>query len=484
MVINLKELTIRKAQELIKNREISCRELVAIYLSQIKEKNPALNGYLEVFEESAYETAKEEDELIAGGTPRALSGIPLAIKDNMLIKGKTASAASRILENYTASYDATVIAKLKESGVIFLGRANTDEFAMGSSTENSAYGPTKNPLDLERVAGGSSGGPVASVAANMCLGALGSETGGSIRLPSAFCGTVGLKPTYGSVSRYGLMALGSSLDQIGPIAKTVEDTETLFNIIKGKDEKDSTTVEPEFSISNPVPSPEHSGQFSKNLKIGVPKEFFSLKENGKEGLDEEVAEIFKNTLDDLKNFGYEIHEISIPSIDYALACYYIIMTAEASSNLARFDGIRYGLHKNGKNLLEDYLVSREAGFGKESKRRIMLGTYVLSSGYYDAYYLKAQKVRANIKNDFKRAFNEVDLILTPTASETAFKIGEKTKDPLSMYLADIFTVPVNLAGLPAISIPKKGKKLPVGIQIIAPWFREDLLFETGKKLEA
>lgn len=478
MIINLNELTIKKAQELIKNREISCRELVSIYLKQIEEKNPALNGYLEIFEESAYETAKVEDELIASGNiPRVLSGIPLAIKDNILIKGKIASAASRILENYRASYDATVIKKLKSAGAVFLGRANTDEFAMGSSTENSAFGATKNPLDLERVAGGSSGGPVALVASKMSLGALGSDTGGSIRLPSAFCGVVGLKPTYGSVSRYGLIALGSSLDQIGPIAKTAEDVQILFDIIKGKDKQDSTTAELEFSVSD------SDFKNSKNIKIGVPKEFFSLAENGKKGLSEEVAKVFKKTLDELKNLGYKIHEISLSSLDYALACYYIIMTAEASSNLARFDGIRYGLRKNGKNLLEDYLESRESGFGKEPKRRIMLGTYVLSSGYYDAYYLKAQKVRTLIKNDFKRVFNEIDLILTPTAPETAFKIGEK-KDPLSMYLADIFTVPVNLAGLPAISVPKKDEGLPVGIQIIAPWFREDLLFEIGKKIEA
>lgn len=487
MIINLNNLTIKKTQELIKNRSVSCRELVSAYLVQIKEKNSELNGYLEVFEESAYETAKIEDKNIAlGDIPKPLSGIPLAIKDNILIKGKIASAASRILENYIASYDATVITKLKSAGAIFLGRTNMDEFAMGASTENSAFSLTKNPYDLERVAGGSSGGSGAVVAANMCLGAFGSDTGGSIRMPAALCGVVGLKPTYGAVSRYGLIALASSLDQIGPIAKTVEDAEILFNTIKGKDEHDSTTIEPEFLISNLEGEQIPYGigfQFLKNLKIGVPEEFFSLKEGGKEGLSKEVADVFTDTLDKLKSLNYEIKQISLPSLPYSIACYYIIVTAEASSNLARFDGIRYGLRKNGENLLEDYLESREAGFGKEPKKRIMLGTYVLSSGYYDAYYLKAQKAREYIKNDFKNAFREVDLILTPTAPETAFKIGEKTKDPLSMYLADIFTVSVNLAGLPAVSIPKMGEKLPIGIQIISPWFREDLLFRLGKEIE-
>lgn len=478
MLINLNELTIKKAQELIKNREISCRELVEIYLRQIKERNYELNAYLEVFEESAYKEAKKEDELIASGNmSRVLSGIPLAIKDVILIEGKTTSAASRILENYTASYDATVIKKLKSAGAIFLGRTNCDEFAMGASGENSAFQPTKNPYDIARVAGGSSSGSGAAVASNMCLGALGSDTGGSIRMPAALCGIVGLKPTYGAVSRYGLIAMASSLDQIGPLAKTIEDVEILFDVIKGKDEQDSTTVRSqELRPPKEVAVP-------KQFKIGVPKEFFSLQENGKEGLSKEVAKTFSDTLNEIKKIGHEIKQISLPSLDYALACYYIITPAEVSSNMARFDGMRYGLRKNGKNLLEDYLESRETGFGKEVKRRIMLGTYVLSSGYYDAYYREAQKVRELIKNDFKRAFSEVDLILTPTSPETAFKIGEKTKDPLSMYLADIFTVPVNLAGLPAISIPKIGEKLPVGIQIIAPWFREDLLFELGKKIE-
>lgn len=477
MFLNLSGLTIKKAKDLIKSKDISCLELTSAYLSRVKEKNPEINAFLEVFEKDAIDSAKKEDWLIKeNGEPRNLSGIPLAIKDNILIEGKTSSSASKILENYKAVYDASVIKKLKESGAIFLGRTNTDEFAMGASTENSAFGVTKNPYDLERVAGGSSGGSAAAVASQMALAALGSDTGGSIRYPAAFCGVVGLKPTYGAVSRYGLTALASSFDQIGPIAKTVEDAEIIFNAIKGKDEQDSTTVKPELPISN--------SQFPKKLKIGVPEEFFSFKENGKTGLNEEVAEVFRNTIEKLKSLNYEIKQISLLYVNYSIACYYILVPSEASSNLARFDGMRYGLRKEGKDLLHDYLESREAGFGKEPKRRIILGTYVLSSGYYDAYYLRAQKVRNLIKNDFKKAFNDVDLILTPTAPSSAFKIGEKTEDPLSLYLADIYTSPANLAGVPAISIPKAGKNLPVGIQIISPWFREDLLFKLGKEIES
>lgn len=486
MSIDLNKITIKKAKELIKNKELSCLELTSAYLSRVKEKNPEINAFLEVFEKNAIDSAKKEDWLIKeNGEPRDLSGIPLAIKDNILIEGKISSSASKILENYKAVYDASVIKKLKESGAIFLGRTNTDEFAMGASTENSAFGVTKNPHDLERVAGGSSGGSAAAVASQMALAALGTDTGGSIRYPAAFCGVVGLKPTYGAVSRYGLIALASSFDQIGPIAKTVEDAEIIFNAIKGKDEQDSTTVEPELPISDP--SDHHpkgdNFQFPKRLKIGVPEEFFSFKENGKTGLSEEVAEVFRNTIEKLKSLNYEIKQISLPYVNYSIACYYILVPSEASSNLARFDGMRYGLRKEGKDLLHDYLESREAGFGKEPKRRIILGTYVLSSGYYDAYYLRAQKVRNLIKNDFKKAFNDVDLILTPTAPSSAFKIGEKTEDPLSLYLADIYTSPANLAGVPAISIPKAGKNLPVGIQIISPWFREDLLFKVGKEIE-
>jgi aspartyl-tRNA(Asn)/glutamyl-tRNA(Gln) amidotransferase subunit A len=454
--------------------ELSARGLVSRYQDEIKKKNADLNAYLETFDD-AFEAAENIDELIKrGDTPRALEGIPFAIKDNILIKGKKAGSASKILEGYAASYDAFVIKKLREAGAIFLGRTNMDEFAMGSSTENSAYNPTKNPYDESRVPGGSSGGSAAAVAADMALAALGSDTGGSIRQPSSFCGVVGLKPTYGSVSRSGLMAMASSLDQIGPITKTVEDAEIIFNIIRGKDLLDSTTASPELKAKD------HK---LKTKVVGIPKEYFI-----KEGMSKDVANKTQEAIDYLKNKGFEIKEVSLPFSKYALAAYYIIIPAEVSANLSRFDGMRYGLREDGKNLFEVYANSRERGFGSEARRRIILGTYVLSAGYYDAYYSRAQKVRHLIREDFKKAFSEVDVLLTPTAPTTAFKIGEKTSDPLSMYLEDIFTVPVNLAGVPAISVPfgfseKEGKKLPIGVQLIAPWFEENKLFEVGKVLE-
>ncbi len=486
--INLSELTISKAQELIHGGEISCRELLSIYQENIKEHdNPPAGGihaYLEVFDD-AYEKAEEEDKrILSGQEPKPLSGIPLAIKDNILIKGKITSAASKILENHKAAYDATVIEKLRHRGAIFIGRTNMDEFAMGSSTENSAFGPTKNPYDLERVPGGSSGGSAAAVAQQECLAALGSDTGGSVRQPAAFCGVVGLKPTYGAVSRYGLIAMASSLDQIGPIAKSVDDAKIIFDAIKGKDKFDSTSVDLDqgqtFRVS--------SRSDLENLRIGVPKEFFSLKEKGKEGLDGEIAKRMQEVLDFLKNSGYEIKEVSLPYIDYSLAVYYIIMPAEVSANLARFDGIRYGFSKKGNTPLEDYMKTRGSGFGKEARRRIILGTYVLSAGYYDAYYGQAQKIRELIKKDFENAFREVDVLISPTSPTPAFKIGEKANDPMQMYLSDIFTVSANLAGVPAISVPagfikKENKKLPVGLQLMGPWFSEEILFEAAKKIE-
>ncbi len=483
--INLSELTIAKAHELIHNGEISCRELVSFYSENIKQyDNPPAGGihaYLETFED-AFEKAEEEDERIKSGQePKILSGIPLAVKDNILIKGKICSAASKILENHKATYDATIIKKLRDNGAIFLGRTNMDEFAMGSSTENSAFGPTKNPHDLERVPGGSSGGSAAAVAQQECLAAIGSDTGGSVRQPAAFCGVVGLKPTYGAVSRYGLIAMASSLDQIGPIAKTVEDAEIIFNAIKGKDKFDSTSVE--FSGGATSANSRRS-----HLRIGVPKEFYSLKEGGKEGLDKDIAGQIKKTIDFLRGEGYTVKEVSLPYIEYSLPVYYIIMPAEVSANLARFDGIRYGFSKKGKTLLEDYMETRGAGFGKEARRRIILGTYVLSSGYYEAYYGQAQKIRELIKNDFENVFKETDILLTPTTPTLPFKIGEKTKDPLQMYLEDIYTVSANLVGAPAISLPigfseREGKKLPLSCQLMGPWFGEEILFETAKKIE-
>jgi len=469
--MNTKNMTIKEIQEALKNGGTSCREIVSNYQKVIEEKNNGINAYLEVFDD-AFATAEDQDKKIASGEMlKPLTGAVFAIKDNILIKGRVSSASSKILENYHAAYDATVIKKLREAGAIFLGRTNMDEFAMGSSTESSAFGVTKNPHDLRRVAGGSSGGSAASVAMNSCVASLGTDTGGSIRQPAAFCGVVGLKPTYGAVSRYGAIAMASSLDQIGPITKNVEDAETIFNIIKGKDLEDGTSTSPE-DIQKEIPA---------KLKIGVLK-------YDKEGVDGEVNKTIDSAVESLKKLGHEIVEVELPLLKYSLPCYYIIMPAEVSSNLARYDGIRYGFSKDAGNLLDEYLESRGEGFGRETRRRVMLGTYVLSAGYYDAYYLKAQKVRALVKKDFQTIFNgenKVDAILLPTTPSPAFKIGEKTSDPVSMYLEDIFTVSSNLAGIPAISVPAGLSKdgLPLSVQFFAPWFREDILFALGKQYE-
>ncbi|HEY4494099.1 MAG TPA: Asp-tRNA(Asn)/Glu-tRNA(Gln) amidotransferase subunit GatA [Candidatus Paceibacterota bacterium] len=469
-MINLTGLTIKKAHEAIKSGEYTCRELTQAYLDQIEKKNKELNVYLEVFGD-ALAQADEADKKFKSGTAVLLTGIPFAIKDNILIEGKKVSAASKMLENYIASYDATVIKKLKSEGAVFLGRVNLDEFAMGGSTENSAFGPTRNPHDPRRVAGGTSGGSTAAVAADMALVALGSDTGGSVREPASFCGIVGLKPTYGRVSRYGLMAMGSSLDCIGSAAKNTEDAEIVFRSIAGHDDLDSTSLED--TKENPI---------NKKLTIGVPWDFIN-----KEGVNPEVKKNFMASVEKLKAGGYEVKDISIQNIDLVLAIYYIIMPAEVSTNLARLDGVRYGLHQDGKNLMEDYFFSRGKGFGPETRRRVLLGTYVLSAGYYDAYYSKAQTARTFLKKEFEKAFKNIDLILTPTAPMPAWKVGEKS-DPLSVYLADIFTVTANIVGIPAISVPSgfmemEGKSLPLGIQFMAPHGGEDLLFEIGKKFE-
>jgi len=485
METELKNLTIKKFQELLKEDKISSREIVNVCFDNINKKNKGINALLEVFDDAFKEAEKEDQRIKSGQTPKPLSGVPFAIKDNIMMEGRIVSAASRILANHRASYDATAIKKLREAGAIFLGRANMDEFAMGSSSENSAFGPVKNPYDLTRVAGGSSGGPAAALASDMCLAALGSDTGGSIRTPAAFCGVVGLKPTYGAVSRSGLIAMASSLDQIGPIAKTIEDAEIIFNVIKGKDPADSTTVEYRGSTSAAGAT---RGRTS--FTIGIPKEYFSLSGKNK-GLDEGIIDKFKTSIEKLKKLGHQIKEVSLPHTEYVLSCYYIIVPAEISANLARFDGVKYGLYKEGKNLFEDYLKTRGAGFGKEVRRRIILGTYVLSAGYYEAYYQRAQKVRVLIKEDFKKVFSPpaggVDILLTPVSPTPAFKIGEKTDDPVKMYLADIFTVSANLAGLPALSLPNgfvelEGTKLPSALQLISPWFEEEKLFYLGKQL--
>ena len=448
--MNLADLTIERARRALDAGEFSAAELTEAYLERIAARNPELNAYLEVFPALAREQAAAADARIKRGESAPLTGIPLSIKDNILIKGQICSAASKMLADYRASYDATVIAKLKAQDAIFLGRTNLDEFAMGSSTENSAFGPTKNPRDLERVPGGSSGGSAAALAADLCLGALGSDTGGSIRQPAGFSGVVGFKPTYGAVSRSGLIAMASSLDQIGPLAKTVADAKIIFEAIRGRDPLDATSIDGGGDLISP------------RGKIGVPEHFLG------EGIEPGVLSAFRAGLEKLRAAGWETQEISLPNLKYSLACYYIIMPAEASTNLARYDGLRYGLHRSGENLLDDYRQSRAAGFGPEVRRRIMLGTYVLSAGYYDAYYGQATRVRELIAADFRNAFREVDAVALPTTPDIAFRLGEKTADPLQMYLADIFTVSANLAGLPAISVPAPTAGLPVGLQLIGP----------------
>jgi len=458
--------TIKDIQKGLREREFKAEELIEEYL----QKEDTIDAFLSFDKEGALEKAKEIDQMIAKGESiPSLAGVPFGIKDAILVEGLKCTAGSKILENYTASYEATCIKRLKEAGAIILGKTNMDEFAMGSSTEHSAFKSTKNPHDVTRVPGGSSGGSAASVAFDSCCCSLGSDTGGSIRQPSSFCGVVGLKPTYGAVSRYGLIAYASSLDQIGPMAKNVSDIETIFDIIKGRDEKDSTSVDLEDT---------NSDIDLKNLKIGIPKEYFQ------EGLEKEVKDIIEDTIQKVEKQGAIIKEISLPHLKYALACYYIIATSEASANLARFDGVRYGLSVKGDNLIDDYFKTRGQGFGDEVKKRIMLGAFCLSSGYYDDYYLKAQKVRTLIKRDFEKAFEMVDVIFSPVSPFPAFKLKEKMKDPLKMYLADIYTISVNLAGLPALSLPVgKIGKLPVGLQIIGDSFKEKDIFNIAKLIE-
>jgi len=479
----LNNLTIKKFHQGLVDKEFSAFETAKAFFDFIKERDGEIGAYLSLFENAALAQANRVDDKISSGEKiGVLAGAPLAIKDNILIKGEKTTAASKILENYTAAYNATVIEKLKNSDAVFLGKTNMDEFAMGSSTESSAFKKTRNPRDLERVPGGSSGGSAAAVAADMAVAALGSDTGGSIRQPANFCGVVGLKPTYGAVSRHGLIAMASSLDQIGPIAKTVEDAAILFKEISGCDNFDATSVAHEYDL-------EPDFEKIKKLKIGLPKEYFI------EGLDKETQKAVQATIEKLKKTGFEFKEISLPHTKHALSVYYILMPAEVSANLARFDGIRYSpanskLKIPNPKLLDIYLKTRGEGFGDEVKRRIILGTFVLSAGYYDAYYSKAQKVRQLIKRDFDAAFNSpdggVDVILTPVSPQPAFKIGEKTSNPLQMYLEDIFTIPVNLAGLPALAVPTQNNaenKLPVGFQLIGKHFHEADILGIGQYYE-
>jgi len=474
--VEAKNLTVARIKSLIERGEASAVEICQAYLQNLERLNPTIKAYLHTSPERALELAARIDRLKREGTPLpSLAALPMAIKDNILIKGLRSTCGSKILENFVALYNATVIEKLEAAGAVFLGKANLDEFAMGSSTENSAFFATRNPHALDYVPGGSSGGSAAAVASQMAVAALGSDTGGSIRQPASFCGVVGLKPTYSRVSRYGLVAFGSSLDQIGPIAATVKDTAQILRVIAGKDPHDATSLAvavPDYleGIEKPV----------KDLKIGLPREYFRA------GLSEVVKNKIQAGLRLLETLGCQMVEIELPHTDYAIATYYVIAMAEASSNLARFDGVRYGLRVRGySNLSGMYRETRDAGFGAEVKRRIVLGTFVLSSGYYDAYYLKAQKVRTLIKQDFEKAFEKVDVIISPTSPTPPFRIGEKSNDPLAMYLSDIFTITANLVGIPGISVPcgTTPEGLPVGMQILGKHFDEPRLLHLAHIFE-
>lgn len=474
--MNITELTVHELKEKLEKKELTSYEITKAYIEKIEEKEKDVQAFVTTLEKDALEKAEEIDKKIASGEiVEKLAGIPIGIKDNICTKGVKTTCSSKMLENFVAPYDATVMEKINSENLINLGKLNMDEFAMGGSTEHSYFHVTRNPWNLNKVPGGSSGGSAAAVAAGMVPWALGTDTGGSIREPASFCGVVGLKPTYGLVSRYGVVAFASSLDQVGPITKDVTDSAMLLNIITGKDKMDSTSVErPKVDYTKALKND------VKGLKIAVPKELFA------EGINEEVKESLEKAIETYKKLGAEISEVSLNIAEYALASYYIIACAEASSNLGRFDGVRYGHRaKEFNNLKELYRNSRTEGFGPEVKRRIILGTYVLSSGYYDAYYKKAQQVRTLVMNKFKSVFDNYDVILTPTSPTVAFDIGSKINDPLAMYLADICTVSVNIAGLPGISIPcgvdKEG--MPIGMQLIGNRFTEETLLNAAYTLE-
>ncbi len=469
-------LTAHQLKDKLVKKEISSVEITESIYGRIEEVEEKLNSFIRLEKESALARAEKADSIIASGAAvKDFTGIPVAIKDNICTKKVTTTCASKILENYVPVYNATVVDRLEKYNYIMVGKANMDEFAMGSSNENSYFGPVKNPWDITRVPGGSSGGPAASVAAGEAVCALGSDTGGSIRQPASLCGVVGFKPTYGMVSRYGLVAFASSLDQIGPLTRDVEDCAAMLNVICGHDENDSTSINTEVPDYKKFLVPDIKG-----LKIGVPEELMV------EGIDSEVKDKVLEVIKLAQDMGARVEEISIPSLKYALSVYYIIAPSEASSNLSRFDGVRYGYRNmDAKTLRQMYRKSRAEGFGEEVKRRIMIGTYCLSAGYYDAYYEKARRVRTLIINDFRKAFSKFDVLLSPTSPTTAFKIGEKMDDPLTMYLSDICTIPVNLAGLPAVSIPAglSNDRLPVGVQIIGNILREDNVLRAAYSLE-
>ena len=472
------EMTARTAEELhvlLSNKEISATELTQAFLARINAVDSDIKAFVSVTEEAALSQARKVDEKLAKGEKIGpLEGIPMALKDNLCTEGIRTTCSSKILENFIPPYNATVTERLQEAGAILLGKLNMDEFAMGSSTENSSFYPTRNPWDIDRVPGGSSGGSVASVVADEAVYTLGSDTGGSIRQPAAFCGVVGLKPTYGVVSRFGLIAYTSSLDQIGPVTKTVSDNALVLNTIAGHDRKDSTSV--------PYNRPDYT-QFLVNdirgLRIGVPREYFG------QGMDPEVEKVIREAIRTFENLGAVVEECSLPNTEYAMPAYYLIAPAEASSNLARYDGVRYGHRSEGvEDVIGLFSKTRAEGFGAEVKRRIMLGTYALSAGYYDAYYLKAQKVRTLIKQDFDRAFERFDVLLSPTTPTPAFRLGEKSSDPLTMYLSDVCTVPINLAGIPALSLPAGFVDgLPIGLQLMGKPFDEGMLYRVAYTFE-
>ncbi|GBC62876.1 Asp-tRNA(Asn)/Glu-tRNA(Gln) amidotransferase Gat CAB subunit A [Desulfonema ishimotonii] len=474
--MKLHELTIQKAHTLLQNREISSCELTRAVLERIRAVDGKVEAYITVAEDLAMARAAAADEAIKAGTASPLTGIPLSVKDLMCTKGLKTTCASKILENFVPPYDATVVEKLNAAGAVIVGKVNMDEFAMGSSTENSAAQITRNPWNPDHIPGGSSGGSAAAVAADMCLGSLGSDTGGSIRQPASHCGVVGMKPTYGRVSRFGLVAFASSLDQIGPLTKNVPDCAMLMNTIAGYDPRDSTSV--------PKDVPDYTAALEKDirgLKIGLPREYYETK-----GLAPEVETAVRNAVKTLEEMGAECVEVSLPRTEYAVAVYYVIAPCEASSNLARYDGVRYGFRDKEKDaLMEMYRSTRSQGFGPEVQRRIILGTYALSAGYYDAYYGKASQVRTLIMEDFKKAFESCDVIVSPVAPTPAFRIGENTDDPLTMYLSDIFTISANLAGIPGISVPCgfSGDGLPIGLQIMGKHFDEETLLRVAGNFE-
>ena len=473
--MEITKLTVDRIREDLKTRSYSAVELATAALQFAEAENPRTNAYVQYCPERALESARRvDDRLAAGEDPGPLAGVPIAVKDVIVTKGVRTTCASKLLANYIPPYDATAIVRLERAGAVILGKANCDEFAMGSSNENSAFGAVRHPLDPERVPGGSSGGPAAIVAQGTAVGALGSDTGGSVRQPASFCGVVGVTPTYGRVSRYGLVAFASSLDHIGPFARTVKDAASLLEVMAGHDEMDST------SAFAPVPAYRAGMQGDlRGVRIGLPKEYFK-------GLASETGNLIDGGIEVLKRLGCQVREISLRTTDYAIACYYIICTAEASSNLARYDGVRYTTRsETAGSLIEMYRASRGEGFGVECKRRIMLGTYVLSAGYYDDYYLKAQKVRSLIARDFQEAFQEVDAIVTPVSPFPAFKIGEKVNDPLEMYLSDIYTITGSLAGIPCMSVPcgRTAAGLPVGMQILTNHFDESGMFRIADAFE-